>query len=208
MKRKIVIVAMALSLAYAFWQKGEKQEVSVITDEVHTVNGSVKIQASAAPAEAGTRFEEADGGQGAKSPEGEALPVIAPRLFFPKAKVVSKEESPVDANGRTHVIKTLEERERLIRVEETYEASTLVDQIAMVANQVLAAKPDSLADDQFLGILERAGAQDVRRAGESYLVTFRAEPLNPHALEDFMAKLKTAFNGEAIVEPNYIRRLL
>jgi hypothetical protein len=112
------------------------------------------------------------------------------------------------------VIKTVEtsRKERYIRVEETYtggaiNAAGLVRESAMVANQLLTQRPEAMAEESFVRILGETGAAEIKKIGDAFLVTFRAEPENPRALDGYIAKLKAAL-GSAVVEPNYIRHLL
>jgi hypothetical protein len=204
MKRKIIVLLLALCLGHALLRKSaEKPLNETQADLLQAVSGAPRDPTALASSPEVLPEQKRE-----EEEKAITAPVVAPRLFFPEARVLASAQAEVDSRGNVHVIKTVENKQKVILIDETYEGGTLVDQIAMMANQVLAQKPDGLADERFMAILGEVGASDVKRAGESYLITFQAEPENPHALHTFMARLKMAMNGEIVVEPNYIRRLL
>ncbi|MGZ3686014.1 MAG: hypothetical protein ACXVCI_19320, partial [Bdellovibrionota bacterium] len=122
---------------------------------------------------------------------------------------------PVDAQGRQRVIETVETgmKEPYVRVERTFKQDSsgvqhqLGGEVAMVANQLLLEKPDGLDKAAFKQLLKQAGAQDVKEIGEAFLATFAAQPLDPHALDTFMSRVKEVAGADVTVEPNYIRKL-
>ncbi|MGE3263429.1 MAG: hypothetical protein AB7K68_16750 [Bacteriovoracia bacterium] len=204
MKRKIILLAMALALGLVFWDMPrERQLASGPKVEAQDQITSVAHGPKAEPVEAAVAEAEEHG----------ALPAIAPRLLFPAARVLSRLESAADSAGRVRVIKTVETamRQKFVRVEEVYvegkaESANLVEQNAMVANQLLAQKPAAMDEERFRRILEGTGASEIKKVGEGFLVTFQAEPENPLALDSFLSRVKSAVAG-LVVEPNYIRRL-
>ena len=140
-------------------------------------------------------------------------PVIP--TFVPKAKVVAEVADPVDAQGRQRVIETVETsmKEPYVRVERTFVKKAtggrhqVGGEVAMVSNQLLLEKPDSLDKATFETMLRQAGATDVTEIGEAFLATFAAEPKDPRALDGFMSRVKEVAGSEVTVEPNYLRKL-
>jgi hypothetical protein len=103
--------------------------------------------------------------------------------------------------------------EPYVRVERTFQRTAtgkrrqLGGEIAMVANQLLLEKPDSVSKLGFEGMLRKAGAQGVSEIGEAYLATFAADPTDPRALDAFMKRVREVAGADLIVEPNYIRKM-
>jgi hypothetical protein len=209
MKRKILVLLMLLGFGYIYWGTTSRQHfASAVVREETTL-----IHAAPLAAAKNIAQEKLAEASLAAAAESEALPPMAPARLFPGAKVISFVESAADAQGKVHVIKTLETKmkQKFVQVVETYidgEASeaNLVEQHAMVANQILAQKPEAMTEDRFLRVLGETGASDIKKVGESFLVTFQAEPQNPHALDGFLARVRGSADG-LVVEPNYIRRL-
>lgn len=134
--------------------------------------------------------------------------------FFPEATVVATWASPVDEDGYHKVVKTLETdlTHPFVRLVETYavegELEVLQSQVAMVANQLLLQRPENVSEAFFLSALQGAGAIEVRPVGAGYLATFEARPTEPNALDFFRDRVREAIGTEAVVEPNYIRKLI
>lgn len=139
----------------------------------------------------------------------------APRMqqeFFPRAKVISSITLPGKKVGEVLVIKTLETdlKQPFVRVEETYigEGPTrqMVDQAAMIANQILVRRPKDVLEADFVTILEKAGAIALKKMTSGYLVTFQARPEDPQALDSYMEKVRTLAPA-TLIEPNYVRKI-
>lgn len=132
--------------------------------------------------------------------------------FFPRAKVISSITLPGKKAGQVLVIKTLETdlKQPFVRVEETYvgEGSSrqMVDQAAMIANQILVKRPNELPEGEFVSILEKAGAIALKKMSSGYLVTFQARPEDPQALDSYMGKVRALSPG-IFIEPNYVRKI-
>ncbi|MGZ3694733.1 MAG: hypothetical protein ACXWQO_11160 [Bdellovibrionota bacterium] len=210
-RKKLIVLLAALCLALVFWGKADRGS-DPVSEQENLQQDQIATKSAAAALSEPVKNKQAGEGE-SLSGDSSALPAIAPKALFPGAKIVSREESAADSSGKVHVIETMETdmKQKYVRVEETYidgavNQANLVQQNAMVANQLLAQKPEAMAEERFLQILGETGASEIKKVGESFLVTFRAEPENPHALESFIAKVKGAV-GELVVEPNYLRRL-
>jgi hypothetical protein len=189
-----------------FSPSGEKSNSEVDV----SAHGKDSLQtASASPAK-----PLAETGVGANPPEIQSSGAnLLPKRFFPESPVVSVLESST-ANGEILVVKTVEtKREQpFVRIEETYRIGAggqreLVDQVAMVSNQLLVDRPEAISEKDFFSLLQTAGAQSMKKTGLAYLITFPAEPSNPKALESFREKVLAVSGGAIVVEPNYIRRI-
>ena len=129
--------------------------------------------------------------------------------YFPKARIISQVEAGGGREEEKHVIKIVETKmqQPYVRLEETYSGKELVDQLAMVANELIVQKPEAMADTQFTDILARAGAVSVRRAGENFVAVFPADPDNPKSLDGFIRAIRAAAPTDFWIEPNFIRKL-
>lgn len=211
MGRKIILVVTILAVAYVLWLPSVRQPAAEQTKEVSEVISTQAAAPVSAAEVAEVREEEpvAELTREAETP----LPAVTPRLLWPNARVISRVEMEPDAQGRVKVIKTVETRmkQKYVRIEETYvngrvESANLVQQNAMVANQILAQKPRAMGEERFVQILGESGAHEIKKIGDNFLVTFTAQPQNPQALDSFLTRVKAAVSG-LVVEPNYIRRL-
>lgn len=134
--------------------------------------------------------------------------------FLPEMRVVASVSEPEGEDGRKRVIESLEtsRREKFVRVERTMQAysdggSRVVDEVAMVANQLRVKRPVGMATYMFLDLLGRAGATEVTELDEgAYLATFQARPEDPLALDAFSAKVQELADVEIPMEPNYLHR--
>lgn len=134
--------------------------------------------------------------------------------YFPKATVISRAVDPVDAQGRQRVIETVETTmaEPYVRLERTFSREgggpqRAGSEVAMVANQLLLQKPDSLDKATFQNLLRQAGARQVKQIGDAFLATFAAQPQDPRALDEYVGRVRAVAGAGVMVEPNYIRRL-
>lgn len=212
--RKTLIFALVLLAAAVCWWDDRRQAAPAGSTFAPSAAAEEGITRGISAASAGvTSVNEAQALSADATPAPE-LPAVAPRLYFPGAKVLATYQAAASADGSVRVVKHVETgmEEKVVRLEEVYEggvvrADHLVDQIAMVANQLLTKPADGVAEERFLGILRAAGATDVRPVGESFLVTFAADPRDAQALDGFRARLLAAADGAVVAEPNYIRRL-
>lgn len=216
MKRKIILLLTALALVWVFWGNDSRQPASAPLQVEKKESAAVlPVSQALMPATEAPVQQESSRGEVAVGalPDAAALPAVAPRSIFSHAKLISRVESEPDEAGRVKVIKTLETnmKQRFVRLEETYVEGkavlqNLVEQTAMVANQLLTQKPAAMAEERFVQLLGETGADEVRKVGDSFLVTYHAEPDNPLALDAYISRMKSAVEG-LVVEPNYIRRL-
>lgn len=133
-------------------------------------------------------------------------------IYFPKAKIVSSVSEVEEDNEK--IIETLETTskepfvrvERVIRKDAISGEKILASEVAMVANQILLERPDSLSEEKFQEILSRAGALRVKELGGAFLATFEARPEDPNALHSYIARVRELSEGTINIEPNYIRK--
>lgn len=145
-------------------------------------------------------------------PAAQALPLPS---FLPQARVIASVTGPEASDGRRVLVQTVETNmnDRYVRVERviapTLSGGTQVlEETAMVANQLLLVKPENMAAYDFLDMLGRAGAERVKELqGGGYLATFSADPSDPMALDTYKARVQELAGVEITVEPNYIRKL-
>jgi hypothetical protein len=146
-------------------------------------------------------------------PHVEPSAVAVPPEYFPGAPVIATVTLEGKKTGETIVLKTVETdlKQPYVRIEETYRGTGkdrhLIDQAAMVANQVLVRKPAEATEEDFLEVVRGAGATDLKKMSSSYLVTFPARPEDPQALDAFMERLRLASQGKIVMEPNYVRKI-
>lgn len=147
------------------------------------------------------------------SPEVTAIQ-LPPSRFFPNAKVVARVREPAGANGVERVIDTVETKmhQPYVRVERILSprkagGQRVTREVAMVANQLLLQKPESVSGADFARMLARAGASEVKPIGDTYLATFAAEPRDPRALDTYVSRVREVAGADVTVEPNYIRKL-
>jgi len=139
----------------------------------------------------------------------------AAHVFFPKAKVIASVSDPERDDGSHRVIENVETamRNQLVRVERILQPSSdggsrVVEEVAMVANQLLLQKPYGMAAYIFLDMLSQAGALEVKELeGNAYLATFDAQPGNPRALDSYTARVQELAGVEIAVEPNYLSKI-
>ncbi len=142
--------------------------------------------------------------------EAESVPA-----FFPQSIVISSVSDPERDDGSQRVIENVETtmRDKLVRVERLVQpladgGSRVVEEVAMVANQLMLQKPVGMASYMFLDLLSQAGAVEVKELdGDAFLATFRAQPDNPRALEAHTAKVQELAGVDIAMEPNYIRKI-
>lgn len=135
--------------------------------------------------------------------------------FFPQSIVISSVRDPERDDGSQRVIENVETtmRDKLVRVERLVQpladgGSRVVEEVAMVANQLMLQKPVGMASYMFLDLLSQAGAVEVKELdGDAFLATFRAQPDNPRALEAHSAKVQELAGVDITMEPNYIRKI-
>ena len=209
MKRKMALLLLALAVGYSIQRGGLSSALNTLPQQSEARRPSGLPTGTATMISDTVETESAAPVMVAE----EEIPAVLPRLYFPDAKVIARHVSEPDAEGRVRVTKTVEAREKLVRIDEVYEGGSadpdhLMDQVAMVANEVLAQRPDSMGEAEFLSLLERVGALKVKKTGAAFLVTFTAEPRDPRAVESFRERLSAELPPGAVVEPNYIRRLL
>lgn len=202
MKRLILLLALVLAVAIGF-------RLSSAPPEVGAQDSLSQVRATPAAPAAAAQMKEPS-----VAPAQDDAVVIP--TFFPKAKVIAKVADPVDSRGRQRVIETVETsmKEPYVRVERTFRRSEagkrrqVGGEVAMVANQLLLEKPDSVDKEAFETMLHKAGALGVAEIGEeAYLATFAADPTDPRALDTFMSRVKEVAGADVIVEPNYIRKM-
>jgi hypothetical protein len=198
-KRYLALITLALALGFYLQQKSSVPAATEISDSIlNTASAPIAEPAEPLKEEAAVTTDD---------------PVIP--TFFPKAKVIAEVADPVDAQGRQRVIQTVETsmKEPYVRVERTFVKKAtggrhqVGGEVAMVSNQLLLEKPDSLDKATFETLLRQAGAKDVTEIGDAFLATFAAEPRDPHALDTFVSRVKEVAGADVTVEPNYLRKL-
>jgi hypothetical protein len=209
MKKITLLFVLALSLG-ALWVSGGKR---VLEEEVSrsALGRTAETAASvgAAPQASASPAETVDSVRAISS-----VPV-RPSAYFPGARVLSSVTVEGRHRGEVLVIKTVETEmnEPYVRIEETYREAAggagreLVNQAAMVANQILVSRPQGVDEQTFVNVLFSAGAVDVKKRGAGYLATFPAAPEDPRALDSFIERVRESSGVALVIEPNYIRRL-
>jgi|GEM_PF-5213137 len=206
MKRIILLagILFALTLIFRDQSRFEKGEVTEVTEP--TVLEKLQAVPSLREEPLATEVLE-------ETRASEEESQFAP-AFFPESKVVASVRDD-RSDGNQRVIENVETsmRDKLVRVERVTEpmsdgSSRVVQEVAMVANQLMLQKPAGMASYMFLDLLSQAGAVEVKELdGDAYLATFNAQPSNPRALETHVAKVQELAGVDISVEPNYIRKL-
>ena len=132
--------------------------------------------------------------------------------LFTEGKIIAEQKIQLDEET-VQLIKIVETETRfpLVRVEEIYKGkgSQISQTAAMVANQLMLLKPESVTYAAFVEIIRDAGGVEVKKISESvYLVTFRFSPRDALALDNALAKIRESSGGQIISEKNYIRKLI
>lgn len=218
MIRILLFIAIVGSLVYLYKKDGGVNSFSDVTrktkeasDAISKVSSSASEVAKKVALEAKERMPAASDYDPSSS-DSERLNMVAPSSYFPHAKIVSLVEEKL-SDGTVRVLKTVETtmKEPYVRIVEIYKGSrdeaNRVDQVAMVANQLLLQLPQGMTEQKFYEGLVSAGASHVKKVGEDFLATFSAQPENPRALDEFMARVKKAVGTEVVVEPNYVRKM-
>lgn len=207
-----LLLLLALFVA-ALWLVPERKREDAGRTESDSVSATTAAPARPEPeAEAVTPAAAPDDGVADRQDEEHPNLIVAPRRFFPEAKVVARVEERA-AGGEFRVIKTVETgmSEPYVVVEELFRGGespeNLVEQTAMVANQLLVAPPEGVGDERLLAALRKAGAVEIKKVGASYLATFPAFPDDPRALDKFKERLVASADFEPVIEPNYIRKI-
>jgi hypothetical protein len=196
-KRTLALISLALALGIYLHGSADLPAAPEARDSISESASAPVVPAVALPAAELTTDD----------------PVIP--TFFPRARVIAEVADPVDAQGRQRVIETVETsmKEPYVRVERTFVKKAkggrhqVGGEVAMVSNQLLLEKPDSLDKASFETMLRQAGAKEVTEIGEAFLATFAAEPTDPRALDSFMSRVKEVAGADVMVEPNYLRKL-
>lgn len=135
-------------------------------------------------------------------------------VYFPNAPIVSSITEDGPKPGQTTTTKTLETKlsPPFVRVEQTYAmkngVNTLVEEKAMVSNQLLLKQPARVPQESFLSALRQAGASDTKIMGAAVLATFPARPEDPKALDDYLARVRGIVGPDVTIEPNYLRKII
>jgi hypothetical protein len=205
--RIVLALAILLSLGVFLFSEEEKQLTKLEETDQVSVSSSAAQRAPAITKEEQRALEEQQ-----KETVQEESNIVAPKRYFPGAKVLSRIEIP-SANGEIRVLKTVETnlKEPYVVVEELFQGSTvaanLIDQSAMVANQLLVAQPEGIEVERLFLALRSAGAVEIHKSGDNFLATFAALPDDPRALEQFKERLLASADFELVIEPNYIRKI-
>lgn len=213
MKKSIVIIAGLLILAWAMGGRplpflGKQEELAAtspptVVDQIEQKFAATKHSPNEEPQKAPEQEESS------MAP----FNLISPASFFPDAKVISSVWIDGKRPDEKILIKTVETdmKYSFVRVEEVYKGSgadrSLIDQAAMIANQVLIQRPDDISDENFLAGLRAAGAIESKPMQSAFLVTFEAKPEDPQALESYVARLRQVLGKEIVIEPNYVRKI-
>ncbi len=209
MRKLLLALAVLLALGVALWPENEEKLAEKTETDAVSVSASAPQRGPAITAEQQKRLEEQQ--QDSQTTES-ASNVVMPRRYFPDAKIVSRVEVP-GANGELRVLKTVETTmaEPFVVVEEVFQGTAklenMIEQSAMVANQLLVAPVEGVTEERLVGAIQRAGAVDVKKSGENFLATFPALPDDPRAVETFKQRLIASADFELVIEPNYIRKL-
>ena len=123
--------------------------------------------------------------------------------------------SSLDRGEGERVVETLETnmKQPYVRIERIFKKNLdgkllAQGEVAMVANQVMLQRPETLEPQAMDKILREAGAREVRDLGnDSFLATFDARPEDPLALDGYLKQVKEVAGADVPVEPNYIRKL-
>lgn len=208
MKKVLLIVLFVLTFALGHFRVAERGNSNLVS-AIETPRPSPRP----VYAQKETLPEDEQGIVADEVPQVAAAPVL-PGAYFPQSKVISSIELEGKRKGETRRLKVVETslKQPFVLIEETYLGQgidkQLIDQSAMVANQVLLRLPEDLSEKEFSDLLTEAGAVAVQPAGYSVLATFTARPEEPLALEAFIAKVKELSLVEVVIEPNYLRQII
>jgi len=210
MKKSIVFIAGLLILAWAMggrplpFQKPQVERLA--SKDSNLVVDEVEQKSSATEAPKASEPEEES--EASVSPSS----IISPSSFFPDAKVISSVWVEGNKPDEKILIKTVETEMKysFVRIEEVYKGSgsegSMIDQAAMIANQVLIQNP-GVSEEIFAAGLKAAGAIETKSLQSATLVTFEARPEDPQALESYIARLRQVLGKEIVIEPNYVRKI-
>lgn len=212
MRNLLLVLAVLLAFGVLLWPESEEKLAESTGADVVSASASALQRAPAITAEEKNRLDEQQAEQKENAAAVESSNVALPRRYFPEAKVLSRVEIP-SANGELRVLKTVETNmaEPYVVVEEVFQGAAklenLIEQSAMVANQLLVAPVEGVTEERLVGAIQRAGAVDVKKSGDNFLATFPALPDDPRAVETFRQRLIASADFELTIEPNYIRKL-
>lgn len=134
--------------------------------------------------------------------------------MFAEAPVISSVTEYGPEPGQETVSRVVETSMKLpfVKIREIYEERDgkriLVDQRAMVANQLMLQRPAGVPEEDFFAALRSAGAKEIKPVADAVVVTFESRPHDPKALDDALSRVRAALGVDVVIEPNYIRKLL
>ena len=134
--------------------------------------------------------------------------------MFDGANVVSSVTEPGPVEGQETTTKIVETnlKQPYVTLEEIYDTvdgkKVMIDQRAMVSNQLMLQMPDGVTEEAFFAALRQAGAVELRAIDGAVIATFEARPNEPKALDGYLARVKEILGANVTVEPNYVRKLI
>jgi hypothetical protein len=227
MKKMLVLLLLVAGLAFAFraWKGGDQRDLASLNEEAPAAAGERAKETAAAPVAAPAVASVASAAEAPTSQdqlESRASAPVRPSAekfveykgMFADAPVISSmmEYGPEPGQETATRIVETKMKQPYVKIREIYEerngARVLVDQQAMVANQLMLQRPAGVEESVFFEALRSAGAKELKTVGDAVVATFESRPHDPKALDDYLARVRELVGAEVTVEPNYIRRLI
>ncbi|RZA06105.1 MAG: hypothetical protein EOP11_11175 [Proteobacteria bacterium] len=224
MKRLLLLLLLVLALAWSFrfgaesGRRGQREGRQAIEVDGEKQNLKVATGAGAPANRAKEKLATVINDALDLRAAAPARPVIEKpaeyRGMFADAPVISSMTEYGPEPGQETAIRIVQTKMKqpYVKIREIYEERngqrTLVDQQAMVANQLMLQRPAGVGSASFLSALRGAGAVDLKPAGDAVVATFESRPHDPKALDDYMARVREILGTEVTIEYNYIRKLI
>jgi hypothetical protein len=223
----LLLVVVALGFAFRAWKSVDQRDLASVdkaTDaaEKTAPSAQAKTGSSASSSSAGLAGERPTGEQGSDALATHAAAPARPSTerfteykgMFADAPVISSMVEYGPEPGQETAIRIVETKMKqpFVKIREIYEerngTRVLVDQQAMVANQLMLQRPAGVEETAFVEALRNAGAKELKTVGDTVVATFESRPHDPKALDDYLSKVRELVGAEVTVEYNYIRKLI
>lgn len=220
----LFLIAVSLVVFTRALRKGEDTLIRAV-DHSGDLSGKATADAATSAPEATTPAAAADGTRAiagdvvesyASAPMAPVMPSMPAKsmLMFEGAPVISSvtEAGPAEGQEKTTKIVETNLKQPYVTLEEIYDTvdgkKVLIDQRAMVANQLMLQMPDGVAEEAFFAALRQAGALELKALDGAVIATFESRPNEPKALDGYLSRVKEILGANVTVEPNYVRKLI